>query len=1019
MMNIEMNNMELIMTHTSTGFARLKFIYDKKGNPQDLKFVDANPAFLEITGIPQKEIINERFTQVFHYFKRNLDEWVRFFYELALKDKKEVFEQHMNKLNKNVKIELFSIEEDYFTVFITDITEEKKQLKQYKNLSEKYKMLFEHSSDALFIHDQEGWILDVNENAIEILGYSSGELKSMNIKDLSPESEQDYIKKTLQKINPHQTNKIEVQVKKKDGTLITASINTSLVDAKKGLILGSLRDITQARQRERELRKLYTAVEQGPSIVAITDLDGKLEYVNKKFQEITGYSFEEVKGRNPRILKSGDYSDRFYRELWETITNGLEWTGVFHNRRKNGELYWEEALVSPVFDKKGRIVNYVKLSQDITEKKEASEALRRNRNLLNSIINNLPGYLFVVDKDFKIMVANNNFLSIIRDNQRGQTDIIGKKCSDILTKQSKPSPDCAIYKALSTGKTVIRESTSNTPLQQTTGKSLKILVSPLRGRKNEVIGAVQYAVDITKLKEAEIKAQEASKAKSEFLAHMSHEIRTPLNGVIGFANTLKKTELDDTQLRYLENIDISANSLLEIINDILDFSKIESGKLELNPEPTNIEELLENTIKVISPKAGERNIEVLLTRKGAIPRFATVDAVRLRQIIINLLSNAVKFTEDGLIEVTVERKGFNEETKKALITFSVRDTGIGIDEKAREKIFESFSQADPSTTKRFGGTGLGLNISNKLLEMMGSRLELESEVGVGTTFSFTLALQRAAIEEIPASEREPAGELSKSNNRKIESAADKPLKVLITEDNELNMELTEIIVNDLFEEVDIIQAVNGKEAVKQYKKHTPDIILMDIQMPEMNGYEATKQIRATQVEKTEAPFIIALTAATIKGEKEKALEAGMDDYLTKPVAEEALKQAILKYKGLQIKNDVPADESTPQHFNKFALCKILKNRRSVIDRIIETGKRSLYQGEQKLTEAFEQKDRESIKQSAHKLKGMASNMRFEILQQLSTKLENDAGSPIPVAFHELEGLYLEIKKEIDILKQLV
>jgi signal transduction histidine kinase/DNA-binding response OmpR family regulator len=525
------------------------------------------------------------------------------------------------------------------------------------------------------------------------------------------------------------------------------------------------------------------------------------------------------------------------------------------------------------------------------------------------------------------------------------------------------------------------------------------------------------------LRSAKEQAEQGGQAKSEFLANMSHEIRTPLNGVIGFVDLLMKTKLDDTQKQYMSTVLQSANSLLDIINDILDFSKIEAGKLELSVDKYDIYKLGEQVIDIITYQANEKGLEILLNIQSDIPRFIWADSVRLRQVLVNLLGNAVKFTKKGEIELRVSIiEHVSNDRKK--FRFLVRDTGVGIDNKNQEKIFDAFSQEDASISRKFGGTGLGLTISNRLLGLMGSELKVESELGVGSTFYFDVTLQslegvavewdssidkinnvlivddnannRLILKEMLAlksisSEQVTNGlealekmnlgnhydailmdykmpfmdgisairsireELklspnlqpimllySSSDDYEISKACEdlgikqrlvKPIKiqqlyhalhelrnqvtistsvevaeakvaeevmpkmgvitVLIAEDNSINMLLARTIFKKLFPQAKILEAENGKIAVELFKNNNPDIIFMDVQMPEMGGYEATKIIRALEEDKR-IP-IIALTAETIKGERERCIEAGMDDYITKPVIKSTIEKAILKW----------------------------------------------------------------------------------------------------------------------------
>ena len=528
------------------------------------------------------------------------------------------------------------------------------------------------------------------------------------------------------------------------------------------------------------------------------------------------------------------------------------------------------------------------------------------------------------------------------------------------------------------------------------------------------------------LRKAKVQAEQSGQAKSEFLANMSHEIRTPLNGVIGFVDLLMKTKLDDTQKQYMSTVLQSANSLLDIINDILDFSKIEAGKLELSIEKYDLYQLEEQVIDIITYQANEKGLEILLNIQPNTPRFIWTDSVRLRQVLVNLLGNAVKFTKKGEIELRVTvLEHISDEKKK--MRFSVRDTGVGIDIQNQEKIFHAFSQEDASISRKFGGTGLGLTISNRLLGLMGSELKVESELGVGSTFYFDVILKATQGEAIEwnesfdslkkilivddntnnrlilkdmlalkgiVSEQVTNGvdalEKIKEGNRydvilvdykmpemdgitmiqnirenlqlspeqqpimllysspddfAISKACEKlgvkqrlikPIKiqqlyqalqalvnrnkpeivgleqlnasvnieedsksligeftVLIAEDNAINMLLVRTIFKKLFPKVTILEAENGKIAVELFKNNTLDIIFMDVQMPEMGGYEATKIIRALARGK-EIP-IIALTAETIKGERERCIEAGMDDYITKPVVKATIESTVMKW----------------------------------------------------------------------------------------------------------------------------
>lgn len=631
--------------------------------------------------------------------------------------------------------------------------------------------------------------------------------------------------------------------------------------------------------------------------------------------------------------------------------------------------------------------------------------------------------------------------------------------------------------------------------------------------------------DITAQKRAEEAAKEASRAKSEFLANMSHEIRTPLNGIVGFTDLLLKTNLTGLQREYMEHVAASADILMGLINDILDFSKIEAGKLELDYVETNIVDLCEKAMEVVKYRAHEKGLELLLNLDPDIPRFVNVDAIRLRQVLMNLLSNSVKFTEAGEIELKVRLGLHNSDKNNVSIHFAVRDTGIGISTHQQKTIFESFSQADPSTTRKYGGTGLGLSISNRLLEMMGDSLHLESELGRGSIFSFRLNLntvskskgeqalakietikrvlviddnhnnriilqnmlryfdittevasegieglrrlqanpdfdviivdyhmpfmngldvvQKIREEVFPSVEKSPIILLHSSSDDpaifkrckelKITYKLVKPVKmttlfetlhslesaephrkedneqvpspelavpfqlqnsltVLIAEDDRTNMLLTKVLLARIFPHASLLEAYNGVQAVELYQQHRPDLVLMDIQMPEKDGYTAAREIRAVETgtgDRTTGrvferrAVIIALTAGTVKGEKERCLNAGMDDYLSKPVVEDRLREVLLPW----LTKTEKAEEEPP-HFDRDALMTNLTSDEELLEELIGEIKKTLPQRIAGLQESLEQRDYEKLRSYAHSLKGVSLNMKFYILADLSKKLED-------------------------------
>ncbi|MCW2119631.1 PAS domain S-box protein [Flavobacterium sp. 7A] len=415
--------------------------------------------------------------------------------------------------------------------------------------------------------------------------------------------------------------------------------------------------------------------------------------------------------------------------------------------------------------------------------------------------------------------------------------------------------------------------------------------------KNEKISYIEgIMLDITKRIEAEAVierqkyAEAANIAKSQFLANMSHEIRTPLNGIIGFTNLLMNTSLNKNQQRDMNTVNLSAHTLLDIVNDILDFSKIEAGKLELYIEKTEVYDLFRQIVELISYEANVKNLDLQFVIAKDVPKYFWIDVIRVKQILINLLSNAVKFTDHGFVKLEIsmvqETSKFNNQ-----IRFAVIDSGIGILDANKDRIFKAFSQEDNSTTKKFGGTGLGLTISNKLLGLMNSQLNLHSKINSGSTFYFVLDV-KTTNEDF----NNDAIALDLVESKYLENLAllkNKNPIIMLVEDNKINMLLLKKIIKNIFTTVSIYEVQNGQEAIDQYEGIKPDIIFMDIQMPLVNGYEATKAIR--KLASGEKIPIIAITAGAEKEEKDKCISIGMNDYISKPIVKGIIEGKLAKW----------------------------------------------------------------------------------------------------------------------------
>ena len=756
---------------------------------------------------------------------------------------------------------------------VLDITERKKTEQDSVRLGR----VLEGSLNEIYIFDGNSMkFLQVNQGARQNLGYSMLELSEMTPLDIKPELTREEFDELIAPLRRGEEQSLEFSTvhQRKDGTTYPVEVNLQYSSQDNAQVfVAIIQDVTEKYRTLGEISRLSLVAQRTDNAVMITDPEGRIQWVNDAFTRISEYTLEEALGRVPGELLQGPETDQAtVRQMGQKLAQGEGFNVEVINYTKSGRKHWLALDVQPVRDEGGEITTYVSVGSDITERKLHEQELRQQAQIIDQT------HDAVVSLDLEGKVASWN---------RGARELFGYAKDEVMGQSialiSLPRDASQLNERLFAPLLAKGQQELEMGLVKKDGQEFTALLSlsVLRNLQGEPAGFVLYAVDISQRKKAEEavrKAKEtaeaASRIKSEFLANMSHELRTPLNAIIGFSEILLDQTfggLNQKQSRQTQHILDSGRHLLSLINDILDLSKVESGKMELDLTVVNLASLLESSLVLIKEKTTKHGIALKLEMPEEVRELNfPADERKVKQIMFNLLSNAAKFTPDGGgITITAGQEG-------GLIRVSVRDTGVGIAPEDQKRIFEEFEQVDSSYARQQQGTGLGLSLTRKLVELHGGTLEVESEgKDKGSTFTFTLPLKSARAEEQPQAPVEPEMPQAAEGIN-----GDKPL-VLVVDDDPMAREL----LSGYLQEggYAVATAGTGAQGLELAQSLHPTVITLDIMLPDISGFEVLRQLKESP-----ATAVVPVIIVSITDDREKGLNLGATDFLEKPVRKEEL-----------------------------------------------------------------------------------------------------------------------------------
>lgn len=754
----------------------------------------------------------------------------------------------------------------------------------------RFEKLFDASPIPQMIIDNQGVIIRVNRSFCKLFGRSRQELAKKNFKSLLHPSFQVVFDKSLHiVIENHEEHTCELKVEPfEPGQLWIEVISEPHITGTPDEVQvhSVIHSITASKKHEAELLLFSAAFEQSANSILITDTNGIIQFANPKFFETTGFEPAEVIGQNPRILKYED-SVINYKQMWRTISSGKTWSGEFLNKTKSGKLFWEIGTITPVKDAQGNIINYLAIKEDITQRKEAEKNLANSEQKFRTLFDKSHDAILILDGT-KIVDSNLKAAVLF---QMPHAKIQGSRLYDFCPETqyngggSRGVIDEQLKKALE-GNPL---SANMLFLRGGNAFDAEASFSRIFIKHKAMIQVIIRDVSDKRLAERQLmqakeEAEKARKAQSEFLSLMSHEIRTPLNAVVLLTDLLLLEDLSHEQLENLQSVKVSSRHLLSLVDDILDYNKIESGNIQFESQNFDIRQLVYELHNALKAKAREKNLEFFVHIDNCVPALVIGDALRLKQVLFNLISNGIKFTEKGFVSLRVN---YHKGALKEKIHFEVEDTGVGIKKDRLEAIFEKFTQAETSTTRKYGGSGLGLTISKKLVELQGGEIFARSKTGKGSVFSFWLPLPEGS-----------GGIENQNGHTEISSSQSlQGMRILLVEDDKMNQFVGKKILEGKGG-ASLTIASTGEEAIKMLQNHKFDLILMDLLLPHIDGFQLTTIIRNNEGGQIKNPGvpIIALTADAFLETKRKAFLAGVDDFITKPFDFIKLFNRIIKYR---------------------------------------------------------------------------------------------------------------------------